>query len=233
MKSKDINDFLSDAIKHSTILYKNSKYEKREYNRKIIDKMFLDEINEENVPKIEYYLNAYIALNHYVLEKQIIELPIFNDFKKFLFFLKKSRTDESDPSTAIFDIQTITQLFLVYKFETKEKINSTNGIFGNSLVSDFWPIFSYLSDENGDDEFEKDEFQIAPDNKGENLCYRTKISIEKNKGTQLLQKIHSLPPDQRRGLIFLMLSVFSDVHMSSKELQHLVKHILYDYFVNY
>ena len=165
MESKDVNNFLLDAIKYSNILYKNSKYEKREYCRKIIDKMFGNEINEENEPKIEYYLNAYIALNHYVLEKQIIELSIFNDFKKFLFFLTKSRTDESDPLTAIFDIQTIIQLFLAYKFETKEKINSANGILGNSLVSDFWPIFSYLSDENDDGEFEEDKFQIAPDNK--------------------------------------------------------------------
>jgi len=77
----------------------------------------------------------------------------------------------------------------------------------NSLVSDFWPIFSYLSDENGDDEFEENEFQIAPDNKGENLCYRTKISIGKNKGTQLLQKIHYLLIKEE-GLLFLCYQFF-------------------------
>ena len=47
-------------------------------------------------------------------EKQIKELFSFNDFKKFLYFLKKSRTNESDPKTAIFDIKNITQLLLVY-----------------------------------------------------------------------------------------------------------------------
>ena len=139
--------FLPDAIKHSTILYRNSKYQKREYCRKIIEKMFGIEMNEENEPKIEYYLNAYIKLNNYVQEKQIKELFTFNDFKKLLFFLKKSRTDENEPSTSIFDIQTITQLLLVYKFKSKKVIKSANENLGNSLISDFWPIFSYLSDE--------------------------------------------------------------------------------------
>jgi len=69
------------------------------------------------------YLDAYESLNSYVKEKQIKELFTFNDFKKFLFFLKKSRTDESDPETAIFDIQTITQLLLVYRFKSKDEIN--------------------------------------------------------------------------------------------------------------
>ena len=211
MESKDANDFLPDAIKHSTILYRNSKYQKREYCRKIIEKMFGIEMNEENEPKIEYYLNAYIKLNNYVQEKQIKELFTFNDFKKLLFFLKKSRTDENEPSTSIFDIQTITQLLLVYKFKSKEEIKSANEILGNSLVSDFWPIFSYLSDENDEEEIENDQFQIAPDNLGENLCYPTKSSITKEKRSELLSKTHSLSPDQRRGIIFLMLSVLSDV----------------------
>lgn len=51
--------------------------------------MFGNEANDENESKIEYYLNAYIALNNYVKEKQIKELFTFNDFKKFLYFLKK------------------------------------------------------------------------------------------------------------------------------------------------
>jgi MoxR-like ATPase len=211
MESKEINDFLPDAIKHSTILYKNSKYQKREYCLKIIEKMFGEEYNDENESKIEYYLNAFIKLNNYVIEKQIKELFTFNDFKKLLFFLKKSRTDELDPTSSIFDIQTITQLLLVYKFDKKEMINSANEILGNSLASDFWPIFSYLSDENKEDEMEEDEFQIAPDNKGENLSYPTKISKNKIQRKELLLKTHSLSPDQRRGIIFLMLSVLSDV----------------------
>ena len=65
----------------------------------------------------------------------------FNDFKKFLFFLKKSRTDESDPSTSIFDIQTLTQLLLIYKFKSKDEINSINQVLGNSLSSDFFLFF--------------------------------------------------------------------------------------------
>ena len=80
MESKNSNEFLPDSIKHSTILFKNSKYLKRNYCRKIIDKMFGDEINDENEPKIEYYLNSYIKLNNYVIEKQIKELFTFNDF---------------------------------------------------------------------------------------------------------------------------------------------------------
>ena len=211
MESKNSNEFLPDSIKHSTILFKNSKYLKRNYCRKIIDKMFGDEINDENEPKIEYYLNSYIKLNNYVLEKQIKELFTFNDFKKFLFFLKKSRTDPNNPTTSIFDIKTITQLLLVYKFKSKDEINSANQILGNSLVSNFWPIFSYLSDENKEDEPEEDEFQIAPDNQGENLCYKTKNALKKKDREKLLLKTHSLTPDQRRGIIFLMLSVLSDV----------------------
>ena len=211
MDSKNANDFLPDAIKYSTILYKNSKYLKRKYCRKIIDKMFGEEINEENEPKIEYYLNSYIKLNNYVNKKQLKELFTFNDFKKFLFFLKNSRTDVTDPNTAIFDIQTITQLLLVYKFKSKDEINSANQILGNSLASDFWPIFSYLSDDDEDNEPERDEFQIAPDNKGENLSYETKIILSQKQRQELLLKTHSLTPDQRRGIIFLMLSVLSDV----------------------
>ena len=136
---------------------------------------------------------------------------MFQFISFILFFLRKSRTIETDPTSSIFDIQTITQLLLVYKFKSKEEINSANKILGNSLVSDFWPIFSYASDDNQDDELENDEFQIAPDNKGENLSYPTKISFPKDKRAELLLKTHSLSPDQRRGIIFLMLSVLSDV----------------------
>ena len=206
MESKNIKDFLPDAIKYSTIIYRVSKYEKREYCKKIIEKMFKDEITEEVEQQIEYYLNSYIALNNYVQEKHIKELFSFNDFKKFFYFLRNSRTDELDPTSAIFDIKTITQLLLIYKFKSKEEINSANQILGNSLVSDFWPFFSY--DENENDEV---LFQIAPDDKGENLCYQTKLAIKKKERKELLMKIHSLTPDQRRGIIFLMLSVLSKV----------------------
>ena len=212
-ESKSANDFLPESIKYSAILYKNSKYLKREYCRKIIDKMFGDEVNIENEPKIEYYLNCFIKLNNYVVKKQIKELFTFNDFKKLLFFLKNSRTDKDDPKTSIFDILTITQLLLVYKFKSKDEINSANEILGNSLVSDFWPIFSYSSEKNkdDDDEPENGQFQIAPDNKGENLCYPLKNKITKENCEELLLKTHSLSPDQRRGIIFLMLSALSDV----------------------
>ena len=200
---------MPDAIKHSTILYKNSKYQKREYCRKIFDKVFQNEAIE-NESKIEYYLNAYIKLSNYILKEQKKELLTFNDFKKLLFFLKKSRTDEADPTTTIFNIQIITQLLLVYKFKYKEDINSANKILGNSLDSDFWPIFSYLSDDN-DNNLDEDEFQIAPDIKGEKLCYPTKILLTKEKRAELLLKTLSLSPDQRKGLIFLMLSILSDI----------------------
>ena len=208
MESKDANDFLPEAIKHSTILYRNSKYEKREYCRKVIDKIFGDEINDDNESKIEYYLDCFFLLNKFVKEKHIKELFTFNDFKKFLFFLKKSRTYESDPKTAILDIKNLTQLLLVYKF-TQEEIFLANKILGNSLVPPFWPIFSYLSDKDND--IKKDQFQIAPNNEGENLCYETKIFLKKEDRKKLLSKTHSLSPDQRRGIIFLMLSVLSDV----------------------
>ena len=212
MGTKDLKDFLPDAIKYSTIIYRVSKYEKREYCRKIIEKMFGDEMNEDTSSQIEYYLNSYISLNNDVKKKHIKELFSFNDFKKFLYFLKKSRTDESDPSTNIFNIQTITQLLLVYKFKSKEEINSANKILGNSLESDFWPIFSYLSDDSyNDDDIEEDQFQIAPRDKDQNLSYPTKILIKKDKRKELLLKTHSLSPDQRRGIIFLMLSILSDI----------------------
>ena len=177
-ESKNANDFLPDCIKYNSILYKNSKY-KEKYYRKIIDKIFGDEVNSENENKIKYYLDAFIKLNNYVNNKQIKELFTFNDFKKFLFFLQKSRFNEKDPTTSIFDIQTLTQLLLVYKFKSKEEINSANEIIGNSLTSDFWPIFSYLSDEDNEVNLEKDEFQIAPDNRGEYLSYPTKNSLIK------------------------------------------------------
>jgi len=191
-------------------LYRNSKYEKREYCRRIIDKMFQTEANDENESDIEYYLNAYIALNNYVKEKQIKELFTFNDFKKFLFFLQNSRIDEGE-SKQIFEIQTLTQLLLVYKFKSKEEIRNANEILRNSLASDFWPIFSYLSDEEDLKEDDNDEFRIDPYNKEQNLCYKTKQQLKKEEKKNLLSKIHSLSPDQRRGIIFLMLSVLSDV----------------------
>ena len=211
MDSKNAKDFLPDEIKYSTILYKNSKYLKRNYCRKIIDKMFGNEINDENEPKIQYYLNSYIKLNNYIIEKQLKELFSFNDFKKFLFFLINSRTNKEDPSSSIFDIQTLTQLLLVYKFKSKDEINSANEILGNSLASDFWPIFSYLSDEDINNDPENDEFQIAPDNKEKNLSYGMKNILSQLKRKKLLLKTHSLSPDQRRGIIFLMLSVLSDL----------------------
>ena len=128
-----------------------------------------------------------------------------------LFFLQKSRLYEEDPTTSIFDIQTLTQLLLVYKFKSKEEINSANEILGNSLASDFWPIFSYMSDEDNEKHPEKDEFRIAPDKRGEFLSYPTRKVIDKDKHKKLLLKAHTLTPDQRRGIIFLMLSALSNV----------------------
>lgn len=60
--------------------------------------MFGDEMNEETSSQIEYYLNSYISLNNDVKKRHIKELFSSNDFKKFLYFLKKSSTDESDRS---------------------------------------------------------------------------------------------------------------------------------------
>ena len=209
MESKEAESFLPEAIKYSVILYKNSKYEKREYCKQVIYKMFGDEANEDNEYNIDYYLDAFIKLNDYANKKKIKEIFTFNDFKKFLFFIKKSRTEESDPKTEIFGIKTITQLLLVYKFSSKDEIDSANEILKNSRVSDFWPIFSYLSDE--DDDIEIDQFQIAPDEKGKNLCYPITEIMKKQERKKLLLKVHSLSPDQRRGIIFLMLSVLSDI----------------------
>ena len=100
-ESKSANDFLPESIKYSAILYRNSKYLKREYCRKIIDKMFGEELNYDNETKIEYYLNCFIKLNNYVVKKQIKELFTFNDFKKLLFFLINSRTNKDDSKTSI------------------------------------------------------------------------------------------------------------------------------------
>ena len=49
MESKDINDFIiPNSIKNSTIFFRNSKYLKRDYCQKVINKTFDDEYNEEN-----------------------------------------------------------------------------------------------------------------------------------------------------------------------------------------
>ena len=72
--------------------------------------------------------------------------------------MKKTRTEKSDPSTSIFDIQRLTQLLLIYKFKSKDEINSINQVLGNSLSSYFCPIFSYYSNENDLEEEENDKF---------------------------------------------------------------------------
>ena len=195
---KNTNDFLPNAIKHSAILFRNSEYLDKKYCKIIISKMFggENEKNEELDNNINYYLDSYFSLINYSKEKQINELFTFNDFKKFYFFMENSKINKNGVNASIFDNKTITQLLLVYKFKSKEEIDSANKIL-KIPVSDFWPIFTY----------EDNKFNIAPDNKTEKLSFPIKGKRKKT----LLSSIHSLTPDQRRGIIFLMLSVLSDV----------------------
>ena len=196
---KNTKDFLPNAIKHSAILFRNSEYLERKYCKKIISKIFNE---KEEVDKIiDYYLDSYISLVNYSKEKQINELFTFNDFKKFYFFMENSKIKKNGENVQIFDIQTITQLLLVYKFKSKEEIDSANKILKYPLISDFWPIFTYEHKNN------QYTFNIALNNRSEKLSFPIKVKGNK----ELLNAIHSLTPDQRRGIIFLMLSVLSDV----------------------
>ena len=201
---KNTNDFLPNTIKHSSIIFRNSEYSEindRKYCKKILLKMF-NEDNKENEKldkNIKYYLDSYISLINYTKEKHINELYSFNDFKKFYLFTKNSKINKNGVNTSIFSIKNITQLLLVYKLKSKEEIDSANKILGYTDISDFWPIFSYNNN----------EFNVALNDKLEKLSFQIKKKI-KNKN-KLLRAISSLTPDQRRGIIFLMLSVLSDV----------------------
>ena len=63
-----------------------------------------------------------------------------DEYSKELFEILKSKIDDYKE-----------KLSKVYKME----IDSANKILGNALASDFWPIFSYLSDDNEDDDPEE------------------------------------------------------------------------------
>jgi midasin (ATPase involved in ribosome maturation) len=124
-----------------------------------------------------------------------------NDFTKFIKFREQTKE--------IFDYDIILTMLLIHKFQFKKDINKLISELHYSN-EDFWPIFNYEHQKINEDEYES-YFYISPYGSKKMLQKQIKSKINIQTFSEIRKQIKSLTLIQRLGLIFLLLSVNSNI----------------------
>ena len=209
-KGNNIKNALPNSIKYSSLLYKCENYMNEKYLMEISDTIF--NYKEENDTKYQKkFIKDLLVIFKYCQENQSKELFTLNDLIKY------QKIYEITLKKNIIDYETLIQILLIYRFSNIDDINNITKILKYPIDRDLWPSIDY-TDEKDDDDDEDKENSISKDkNKG----YYIRISpMEKKRYLShklrkfdvyymenLKKKMFSLTPEQRLGLIFLMISL--------------------------
>ena len=182
----------------------NEKYLKE------ISDTILDYGDEKDIKYQKRFIKDLLLIFKYCQENQNKELFTLNEIIKY------QKIYEITLKNNIIDYETLIQILLIYRFSNIDDINNITAKLGYSIDRDLWP--SIENTDEKDDNEEEDENSISED---ENQEYYIRISpMEKKKYLShklrkfdiykmenLKKKIFSLTPEQRLGLIFLMISL--------------------------
>ena len=171
--------------------------------------------DEKDINYQKKFITDFLEINKYCQENHNKELFTLNDFIKY------KKIYEITLKQNIIDYETLIQIILIYRFSNIDDINNITKKLGYSLERDLWPTIEY-TDENDDSENENDEeneseqsenkdyyIRISPMEKKKFLSY--KLSNYDLNMENLKKKMFSLTPQQRLGLVFLMIALKTDL----------------------
>ena len=161
------------------------------------------------------FIKDFLEIYKYCHENNNKELFTLNDIIKY------KKIYEITLQQNIIDYETLIQIILIYRFSNIDDINNITSKLGYSLEKDLWPTIEY-TDENNNSDNENDEENESEEN--ENKDYYIRISpMEKKKYLShklsnydlnmenIKKKMFSLTPQQRLGLVFLMIALKTDL----------------------
>ncbi len=176
---------------------KDLELKKKEFIE-ISKKIFSDKISQNESNR---FIDDFISITNFTINNQLKEMFSLNDFTKFIKFREQTKN--------IFDYDIILTMLLIHKFQFKKDINKLISELHYSN-EDFWPIFNYEHQKINEDEYES-YFYISPYGSKKILQKQIKSKINIQTFSEIRKQIKSLTLIQRLGLIFLLLSVNSNI----------------------
>ena len=177
----------------------------------IISDTILDYKDEKDIKYQKRFIGDLLLIFKYCQENQNKELFTLNNIIKY------QKIYEISLKKNIINYETLIQILLIYRFSNIDYINNITSKLGYSIDKDLCPSIDY-TDAKGDNNEEEDEnsvseeekhdyyIRISPMEKKKYLSHKlSKFDIYKMEN--LKKKMFSLTPEQRFGLIFLMISL--------------------------
>lgn len=208
-KGHSIKTALPNSIKNTSLLFKCENFIENNNLNDIAIKILGNATG-----KNEKFYNDFIEIYNYCKENHKKELFNLNDFTKFKMI---SQIEDIN----IVDYETLIQILLIYRFTNIDDIKNISSKLGYLLNKNLWPQIDY-NDTEKTIQIYPIESTTSPKNPGtgvvqeeeksECLTYEipekeyNEIDKEDLKG-----KLFTLTPEQRFGLIFLMISIKANI----------------------
>ena len=212
-KGTNVKNVLPNSIRNSSLIFKCENFLEKQNLFNIKSKMMGDEINNS-----KKFLDDFIQIHNYSVENHKKELFNLNDFAKFkkiskVNLIQIGRDDEKneDIHENIIDHETLLQISLIYRFTNLEDLKIVSSKLGCSLSKDLWPIIEY--DESTNEIGDISHYiKIYPIESEKNkYFYHVLSNYDTSRVEDLKRKMFTLTPEQRLGLIFLIISVKADI----------------------
>ena len=186
-KGNSIINCLPLSIQNSSIIFNLNEYSK--YDIEQISLKMLGE--KENNIELKHFLKDLVLITYFARKNLFKEIFTLNDIKKFDKFRKESNNT--------FDYNILAKILLINRFALKDEMDK--GIQELKYnFHDFWPEFTYILE---------DEILFSISALDSDSEISIPANINKDKMEILENSIFSLTPEQRIGLIFMLLSVNS------------------------
>ena len=188
-KGNSIINCLPLSIQNSSIIFNLNEYSK--YDIEQISLKMLDE--KENNIELKHFLKDLVLITYFARKNLFKEIFTLNDIKKFDKFRKESNNT--------FDYNILAKILLINRFALKDEMDKATQELKYNF-HDFWPEFTYILE---------DEILFSISALDSDSEISIPANINKEKMELLENSIFSLTPVQRIGLIFMLLSVNSEI----------------------
>ena len=189
-KGNSMTNILPLSIQNSSILFKCNELTKNELI-KVSEKMNL-EIDDYEISR---FLSDFIEVSNYSNRNQLKQIFSLNDVKKFCSFRINSEN--------AFDYEVFAKILLINRFPLEEDIKNASNFLKYDNY-DLWPEFYYDPDD-------EKIFYVSPLESNNSISIKIKKSFNESEKLQLEDSILSLTPEQRICLIFMILSIKSNI----------------------
>ena len=203
-KGTNIKNTIPNSIRNSSLIFKCENF---------LEEGNLSDIKEkiigEDVKDSDKFLKNFVEIYNYGKENHKKELFNLNDFAKFK---KISKINLNEYGKNIIEYEILLQILLIYRFTNSEDLKNITTKLGCLLSKDLWPVIEYINIKRGEGVFSHN-IKIYPieTKEKDNFFIHELTNYDINKIEDLKRKVFTLTPEQRFGLIFLMISVKSNI----------------------